>query len=273
MRQYGEVKNIWVAESLVSYYPNGQGGQNETTMTVEGYETEMIILLSKIRWTWVGWALLKDIWRTSGKTMLIVPWHETHYLDPKDGKIKINYNAYAETAAYSPGYNVTKQGAVNFQKITESPDYTKAHDSIVAYNPDMWTPPQLKAANIPQGPGVTKDEILLHEMVHGLREMTGTFNRTTVNDHPNYDDSEEFLAVVVTNVYRSELKLSGLRNDHHGFQPLTPPELADPEKFVNAPAVGTDSNKSRLLALKKTRPDFVADLKRSPAAFNPFKFI
>lgn len=271
MKQFADVQNISVAESLVSYYSNGQGGQNSTTMTVEGYENAILAMLTKIRWTWVGWALLKDIWRTSTKLMLIVPWHETHYLDPKDGLIKINYNAYAETASYT--YKAVQSGAVNFQQVKENPDYSKAHDSIVAYNPDMWTPPQLTAANIPQGPGVTKDEILLHEMVHGLREMSGTFKRTTVKDHPGYTDSEEFLAVVVTNVYHSELKLPGLRADHSGFQQLSPPELADPEKFVNAAGVGGDSNKARLLQMKATRPDFVADLTRSPAAFNPFKYI
>src|SRR4051812_8759725 len=101
MKQFADVHNISVAESLVSYYPNGQGGQNSTTMTVEGYEDAILGMLKKIRWTWVGWALLKDIWRNSTKLMLIVPWHETHYLDPKDGLIKINYNAYAETASYN----------------------------------------------------------------------------------------------------------------------------------------------------------------------------
>ena len=29
-------------------------GQNSTTMTVEGYEDAILVMLKKIRWTWVG---------------------------------------------------------------------------------------------------------------------------------------------------------------------------------------------------------------------------
>ena len=77
-----------------------------------------------------------------------------------------------------------------------------------------------KAADFKQAPGVGKDEILLHEMVHGLRQLRGTTDSHKPADAPNMDTVEEFMAIVVSNVYRSELNRPGLRADHHGFAPL-----------------------------------------------------
>jgi hypothetical protein len=46
------------------------------------------------------------------------------------------------------------------------------------------------------------DELLLHEMVHALRIMQGVWNPMPSNDYIfDYKNFEEFLAVVITNVY------------------------------------------------------------------------
>jgi hypothetical protein len=48
------------------------------------------------------------------------------------------------------------------------------------------------------------DEVLLHEMVHGLRDLQGLAYRTPTRDSlAGYKTEEEFLAIVVTNVYIS----------------------------------------------------------------------
>ncbi len=80
-------------------------------------------------------------------------------------------------------------------------------------------------------PGDPPDEVLLHEMVHGLRDMRGQGRCTATPSsvilpkpyQSAYDNFEEFAAILVTNVYRSECKRPGLRKDHSGNQALRYP--------------------------------------------------
>jgi hypothetical protein len=66
------------------------------------------------------------------------------------------------------------------------------------------------------------DEILLHEMVHALRHMQGVAN--SVPTTPRYKNEEEFLALVVANVYMSKKKGNKLlRPDYVKDGPLLPP--------------------------------------------------
>jgi hypothetical protein len=67
------------------------------------------------------------------------------------------------------------------------------------------------------------DEVLLHEMVHALRDMQGLFNPVpTVT--LRYMNEEEFLAIVVTNVYISKAKgKTFLRPDYRRVGPLQAP--------------------------------------------------
>ena len=71
-------------------------------------------------------------------------------------------------------------------------------------------------------PGDPPDEVLFHEMVHGLRDIRGE-GRCSAVANPGflpksfqsvYDNFEEFAAILITNVYRSECKRPGLRADH-----------------------------------------------------------
>ena len=49
--------------------------------------------------------------------------------------------------------------------------------------------------------------------------------------------------------------------------------VCDASVFLNQPAKSGESNLSRMKQFKKDNPDFFADLKRSPAKFNPFKLV
>ncbi len=76
------------------------------------------------------------------------------------------------------------------------------------------------------------------------------------------DVYEEFAAIVVSNVYRSELKITQLRQDHHGFLPLTGPDTAAAsfkttyQQYLNDMAI--------------EQPQLCRNLRRVPSAFNPF---
>src|SRR5262249_36205370 len=62
---------------------------------------------------------------------------------------------------------------------------------------DWWGPHQ--------APGLFADEVLLHELVHGLRMTRGQSDPIPFNPGPKqrYGTTEEFDAVVVSNIYRS----------------------------------------------------------------------
>lgn len=109
-------------------------------------------------------------------------------------------------------------------------------DSTIRFTPQDWI-------GMTAVPGEDADETLLHEMVHALRDARGQARCVAVpvpqvsrrllrrmpralrRVHPDfrqeYDDIEEFLAVVITNIYRSERKRPGLRADHVDAQART----------------------------------------------------
>jgi hypothetical protein len=104
-------------------------------------------------------------------------------------------------------------------------------------------------------PGDPADEELLHEMVHALRGQRGRqhftpFNNSKANNQ-NYEDTEEFDAIVITNIYRSEKKRTGLRADHKSHAELKNP-WDDDKYFANKYADQLDklSNEVFLLSLR-----------------------
>jgi hypothetical protein len=90
-------------------------------------------------------------------------------------------------------------------------------DSIIRF-----TPQDFDSSNSVPGDG--RDETLLHELVHGLRDARGQARCISLPEpallrrkkrfRQDYDDVEEFLAILITNIYRSEKKRPGLRRDH-----------------------------------------------------------
>ncbi|HEV3196535.1 MAG TPA: hypothetical protein VGZ73_01480 [Bryobacteraceae bacterium] len=68
-------------------------------------------------------------------------------------------------------------------------------------------------------PGGRPDEVLLHELVHSLRMALGRSLCLFMPD--NYDTVEEFYAILVANIYRSECGYRTLRANHFGKTNLT----------------------------------------------------
>jgi hypothetical protein len=84
------------------------------------------------------------------------------------------------------------------------------------------------------GPASQPDDILVHEMVHGLRMMQGVFDQTPTGPQDRgYDNDEEFFAILMSNIYVSEKKgpTAVLRKDHHGHQVL-PAAESDSDGFL-----------------------------------------
>lgn len=275
MLRFAEVRNIVIVGSIIRYTEKKKGEKgppDSVEMSVDGYETEVMILLSQLRSSFAGWALLMDIWRTH-KTMLIIPWNELPYTDTTTNT-KEGFNATSQQV-YAPKID-DGPGPVNMDQVRAS---GRGNNALVRFNPNMWTSAALayegfiaSPARFTQAPGVLKDEILLHEMVHGLRQIRHTTDYHKPVDNPNWTTVEEFMAIVVSNVYRSEKGRPGLRKDHAGFVAL-PAAQEDPQVFLNQPGSGRDSNLSRMREFKSDNPLFFEDLKKSPARFNPFKLV
>jgi hypothetical protein len=137
------------------------------------------------------------------------------------------------------------------------------------------------------------DEILLHELIHSLRQMSGLAHPTALtaplaflnqgsgtavevmtgqtptqaNKHSQlYDDFEEFVAIVLTNVYRAESGRIGLRRDHHVMQPLNWP-MTNPWTFE---AVWS----APLRRLRREMSSIAEDIARiASAQFNPLRVL
>ncbi len=99
----------------------------------------------------------------------------------------------------------TGAGAITGQM---SSDHTKG--IRIRYSPDMWLPgPDGRST-----PGYRPDETLFHEMVHASRFARFGFDGMNHDPLRDNDDHEEFLAVQVSNVYRSAKKAQKFNHNY-----------------------------------------------------------
>ena len=117
-------------------------------------------------------------------------------------------------------------------------------------------------------PATLPHEILVHELVHALRRVSGHLHRHTVrNKLQPYTNTEEFIAILVTNIFISDVTnhhKTGLRANHQGHAPLDP-ELADSFRFFS---LGTTAF-NIIATFCAENGGFARMLSRVPARFNP----
>jgi hypothetical protein len=155
---------------------------------------------------------------------------------PVDAAAKPNY------AAASPANlsRTAKDGPGKWYAGRSDNDGTEDVDERYDPAPDGWGDPKGSGSDVylffTPGGGDDKacsngssfcaelpDEILLHEMVHALRDMQGVTNPVPTRTL-RYKNEEEFLALVITNVYISKQKGNTLlRKDYIHYGALEPP--------------------------------------------------
>src|SRR5207342_856269 len=69
-------------------------------------------------------------------------------------------------------------------------------DAVIEFTQEIWRGEAMRP------PSDAPDEVLFHEMVHASRTMRGVSDRKTASRR--YGDEEEYIAVVLTNIYMSE---------------------------------------------------------------------
>src|SRR5262249_20251154 len=122
--------------------------------------------------------------------------------------------------------------------------------------------------------GYDKDELLLHGLVHALRELRGECSRPTGDS--DWMTEEEFFAGLVCNIYLSEKGKKDLRGNHPGCGPLTAP-LNTSEGFLGkgaAPPSRAQLEHRRLVSKFVTQSRGLCDdicHKVTAADFNPIR--
>jgi hypothetical protein len=241
------------------------------------YEYGMVFWLEFLRRTWTGWALLKDVWRCSPKEIIIQPWLPV--AEVKAVKDKID-RAMAPLLGEpvpppgdpnDPGWLCLEENASAGEADMERLPLVKAR---VNFSPEFSSPPGMVYSK--PGPGCEADESLLHEMTHAVRILRGVFDNSINQnppDNPGWKNDEEFFAIVLTNIYRSELstlgwlrpRRHGLRKDHKGHAALSP-QLEDPKAFL-----GFGLNPGRFKRWAVEQPDLFQNLRQVRCPFNPIR--
>lgn len=134
----------------------------------------------------------------------------------------------------------------------------RGSNSRVRYTPELWGPG--RAANS-QADADQPDVVIFHELVHAARQMRGLQETNGADDYGDYDTLEEFLAIVVANIYMSERGLKGLLGGHDDKK------LKNPDKFLNDPLA-----RRTMAHFKATQREFfdaLAAIEERRAPFNP----
>lgn len=224
------------------------------------YRREVVHVLEMMRTTQAARTLMKHI---NGKSnfMLILPFQPTK-------KDPVNAYAYPTSAtasdAYPKGYvadtfplEVPLLGTINIPTRLGT-----GAGSIVQLDFHPATYRQVIKNKGYIAPGDGPGEVLFHEMLHGLRMMSGLLRNDPMPGMKRMDDVEEFRSIMAQNVYRSERGFTSLRADHWGHNKLAP-ELSNSEPYYH-------TFKSEIDKWFGEQRAFCLDMAASPAKFNPF---
>jgi hypothetical protein len=174
------------------------------------YRNEVLKQLGALGGRRTGKALLAEISGVSSKTVAIVP---TFTDDPFDA----DTHADDAVAATRLGFKERDQDGLSFPGPILGTG--QGSDSTVHYTP-------VPKGTASSGPGSLSDEILLHELVHAGRQVKGIQNFEAI--HNGAQNEEEYLAIIVTNVYLSEKKQTKFRGPNHKAFDVLP----QPERFL-----------------------------------------
>jgi len=223
-------------------------GQGNPFGSAADHEQSLEFILERILKSITGRAVLRQI--MANGVVRIQPYDARKY--PKYG----NCNALAF-------------GATHEEKVSRALHRTAVD---VHFSANSWS----ATSGCRKGPGSLADEILLHELVHAMRNLAQKSNQASLTGKmAGYENEEEYFAVLVTNIFTSELgrqpnwttgaRKTGLREDHMGFHDLG-------ENMALAVDFLRDADNFRLV--KKfcdQHGNFAQQIGEANARFNPIK--
>jgi hypothetical protein len=224
----------------------------------DDYLRDIPKLLDKVRWSRTGKPLFREITARGDKEVLIVPFQK----DEQNAEVIVDPEHTEDALVLGYPQRDAKTG-MEFEGA--KPGTGKGTDPTVLFTPGMWKGEQ--------GPATFADEVLFHELVHASRIIRGVQYLQHV-DH-DYDNREEYIAVVLTNIYLAEKGQTKLRADH-SFHDDNPKAriLIDPKNFLKNPQ-GVNITPVELIGSFKIRQPILygalADIPKSVAWFNPIR--
>lgn len=197
MIRYHFVHNLFI---------NGAGNADYSSPQV--YEHEVRVQLDRMHRARTGRALLTEIRKRTGThTLMIVPYNnhkeDNAYASPakndwqhatKKGGLE-RYNGNVKNSPYDKkaGHDVDETGlAVLGADGKAIQGLGGGTNSVVTYSPTTWYKHIHDDKGHKNSSGAQPDEILLHEMVHAVRQMRGIAESLYVGSL--YDTEEEFFA-------------------------------------------------------------------------------
>jgi hypothetical protein len=133
-------------------------------------------------------------------------------------------------------------------------------DSFVEFSPEAFVS---GSPSRPPGPGMEPDEVLFHELVHASRQVVGVVYFLPVTQ--GYDNEEEYIAIVLCNIYiRESHNAAALRGDHGQAT------LNDPEHFLDNGQRVDLAHRMLLERFRLRQQHFFDDLARIDASTTPF---
>lgn len=220
----------------------GSTGEKSARNTADHYENSVESLFGRIGKSVSGGAVLRAVAVRTGQTMTVLPF----------------INLWASNAP---------QARADADNKKHAKQKRRGSSSTIRYSPGNWVADRLTLQNFHpgySGPGTDPDEVLLHEVFHGLRAMQGLTMLRNVPFQRKYDSFDEFFAILVTNIFRSELKRPKLRADHSDFQSLQSHGFTNVHEWMDYRL-----NRSHLRKLRRQMPNLWRDLKGVKAEFNP----
>ena len=197
----------------LDWCPSAEAKRNK-----EWYETWCISNLDTLLHKFSSYWVLREIFAKTPKTITLIPLPKSdmipppdipaNWIDPNDLRCKAKVDpkdlGSATRVGEQVGDNATKMGT------------GYGSDAVLKINPWMY---HNVGGSCPVAPGRGGDEILLHELVHGLSSISGVL-ANTMTGPMDFTNLEEFTAITFANVYSSETNRP-LRRDHGGFDLLT----------------------------------------------------
>jgi len=151
----------------------------ETARHIEGVKG----WLEQIKRWRTGLALLAEIASPDEQECRIVPY--------RDGKLNAYEWGRDDIAETAKGALVDRSELGNSELGSG-----EGSDAVIEFTPDIWKGEAMRP------PSDAPDEVLFHELVHASRTMRGVSDKKIVTR--GYGDQEEYIAVVLTNIYMSE---------------------------------------------------------------------
>jgi hypothetical protein len=227
------------------------------------WETEVDKVVTRLSEKTASWCVMNALYR-SGKKLTIVPRKD---FDCNSTTYPGNTQAAARSGTEAEHCSAAVKGT--------NAGIGGGTDSKIDFSPAQFAT-QGKCSW--GGAGRDADEILCHELCHAMRYGLGQRNACFTSP-AGWGDYEEFVAIVLTNVYSSETNRT-LRKDHEGYVPLptlsnvfnskgekSQVNLHDPQIFTNwfRPQL------ENLAKYQKPLTDYLAQ--RRHIKWNPFLYL